>query len=487
MEEVKLLTIELHQFFFCLTLLGFGACLFHDLGTISRNKTRKKMVEMALILSGITIGSFFYLLSFWGIEGVFMAISFAGLIGLSVYRPKYAVGLFVYILLSRPWETYDNQMMSSMPRDISYLVMLSLVGHKLLNRQFYFRFNFGTFFFILFALWMFLSAFFASHQADALSMYNEIFTKGVILFILIQNGIERASDILPTKIALVSAILEKSVISFFKTYLQDKGTLGDAQERLVSVGILENSNDIAAIFILAIPFTAYFILNSKLRPLNYIAAVIAVAGMGALIMGAQSRGAVLGLAGLIGTFFFTKLKSRKSIILVLLMTFLGGILVMGKLSRSSSDLEGSTGNRVIYWKAGINMGIRNPLFGVGFWGFHEHFSEYAIDGETGSEAGHREVHSAWLQVLSEGGVIAFALYLSLWGYGLYCGFMIRKKSPEYLISLVGYGITITFLSHAYLLYGPILLALTITQHHMLKQPEPKALPKRMPSFDRLLA
>ena len=487
MEEVKLLTIDLHQFFFCLTLLGFGFCLFNDLGTISRNKDKKKIVEMSLILGGITLGSFLYLMSFWGIEGIFMALSFAGFIGLSIYRPKYAVGLFVYILLSRPWETFDNDMMSSMPRDISYLVMLSLVGHKILNRQFYFRFNIGTFLFILFAIWMFFSAFFASHQADALSMYNEIFTKGVILFILIQNGIESTEDILPTKLALVSAILEKSVISFYKTYLQDTGSLGEASERLVSVGILENSNDIAAIFILAIPFTAYFILNSKLRPFNYIVAIVAVISMGILIMGAQSRGAVLGLAGLIGAFFFTRLKSKKSIALVMMLSLLGGVLVMGKLSRSSSDLEGSTGNRIIYWKAGINMGLRNPLFGVGFWGFQDHFSSYALDGETGSEAGHREVHSAWLQVLSEGGVIAFALYLGLWGYALFCSFMIRSKNPEYLISLVGYGITITFLSHAYLLYAPILLALTITQYHMGKQPEKLPLRARMAGYWKLAA
>jgi O-antigen ligase len=487
MEEVKLLSIDLHQFFFCLTLLGFGACLFNDLGSISRNKDRKKIIEMTMILGGITVGSFLYLLSFWGMESIFMAISFAGLIGLSVYRPKYAVGFFVYILLSRPWETFDNQMMSSMPRDISYLIMLSLVGHKILNRQFYFRFNLGTFLFLIFAVWMFLSAVLADHQIDALSMYNEIFTKGVILFILIQNGIEKTDDILPTKIALVFSILEKSVISFYKSYLQDTGTLGEATERLVSVGILENSNDIAAIFILAIPFTAYFILNSKIKPFNYILAISSVVGMCVLVMGAQSRGAVLGLAGLLGTFFFTRLRSKKSIVFVMLLTLLGGILVMGKLSRSSSDLEGSTGNRIIFWKAGINMGVRNPLFGVGFWGFSRNFSSYALDGELGSEGHNREVHSSWIQILSEGGVIAFALYLCLWGYGLYCGFMIRRKSPEFLISLVGYGITITFLSHAYLIYAPILLALTITQYQMLKQPIQEPPRKRMPGFWRLVA
>ncbi|MBK27036.1 MAG: hypothetical protein CME70_23735 [Halobacteriovorax sp.] len=466
MEELKLLTIELHQLFFALTLLGFGFCLFSDLSDISKNKDQHKRGEMAIILGGIALGTFVYLLSFWGMEGVFLALSFSFFVALSVYRPKYAVGFFVYLLLSRPWETFDNQMMSSMPRDISYLVMASLVGHKILNRQFYFRFNAGTFLFLLFAVWMFLSAFFASHQVDALTMYNEIFVKGVILFILIQNGIEKSSDILPAKLALVSAILEKCIISFYKTYLQDMGTLAEENARLVSVGILENSNDIAAIFILAIPFTAYFILNSKLRPFNYIFALGAVIGMTILVFGAQSRGAVLGLAGLFGAFFFTRLRSTRSIALVMALSLLGGVLVMGKLSRSSSDLEGSTGNRIIYWKAGINMGIRNPIFGVGYWGFHEHFSSYALDGETGSEEGHREVHSAWLQVLSEGGIPPFIFYLCLWAYGLYCGFRIRRKNPEYLISLVGYGITITFLSHAYLLYAPILLALTITQYQM---------------------
>jgi hypothetical protein len=113
-----------------------------------------------------------------GDTGLFYAIEFALMVGLAIINPKFAVGFFVYLLLSRPWETYDNQMMSSMPRDISYLAILSIVGHKILKKEFFVRINLGTILLLAFAAWMFLSGFFSNHQDLAMRKYIEVFSKG---------------------------------------------------------------------------------------------------------------------------------------------------------------------------------------------------------------------------------------------------------------------------------------------------------------------
>ena len=40
-------------------------------------------------------------------------------------------------------------------------------------------------------------------------------------------------------------------------------------------------------------------------------------------------------------------------------------------------------------------------------------------------------------------------------------------STEYFLGIAGYGMAITFLSHTYLLYPYILLALVITHYHII--------------------
>src|SRR5690606_28548319 len=113
----------------------------------------------------------------WGSEGIFFALEFSLLITISIIRPKYAVAFLVYLLLSRPWESFSDPMMSSMPREISILAMLSVIGHKILNRDFYFKFNLGTIFILIFSIWMFLGAVFSHHIDAAIIEYVEVFSK----------------------------------------------------------------------------------------------------------------------------------------------------------------------------------------------------------------------------------------------------------------------------------------------------------------------
>ena len=80
-------------------------------------------------------------------------------------------------------------------------------------------------------------------------------------------------------------------------------------------------------------------------------------------------------------------------------------------------------------------------------------------------------HSSWVQVLAETGFVGLFLFLGLWIYALKRSFEIRRVEPEYFMSLVGYGITITFLSHAYLLFPYILCALAITQSSLKNDEE----------------
>tara|TARA_B100001971_G_scaffold215185_1_gene259373 strand:+ start:42499 stop:43968 length:1470 start_codon:yes stop_codon:yes gene_type:complete len=465
MNELNDFIIEIQQVFLGLLTLAFSFFIFLDLDTIKEKLPRSTRVFIGLIFITSVLGLSYNFIESLGQEGIIYGLELALLITMSLMGPKFAVSLFIYLLLSRPWEVFDHQLMQSMPRDIFYLTALVLIGYKIIKKEFFFRFNLGSALLILFASWVFLSAFFSPNQANSIYNFFEVFSKGVIVFLLIQNGFEHGSDLRIAKLTVVLAIIEKSIISFYQSYLQAQSSHGVVEEyqRLESVGILSNSNDIAAIFILAIPFCLLFILKTKLKPFSWIITIVAGLLMSYLVWKSQSRGAMLALMATGASYFFLQVKSKKHVLMIITLALIAAFGSFALMKRGSADLEGSTSNRVIFWKAGANMAVRNPVFGVGFWGFNDNFASYAIDGNTGSEGTHMTAHSSWVQIMAENGFMALFLFLGLWLYSMSKAYTIRKNEPEYFMSLVGYGVTITFLSHAYLLFPYILCSLAITQ------------------------
>ena len=467
MLEFNDLILNSHQFFFALVICAFSFFLVLDLPELKEQATVESRKFIVFILGALTLGVFILLINAWETAGMFLALEFSLLVMFSLVHPKYAVSFLVYLLLSRPWESYDNQMMASMPREVSYLAIISLVSHKLFKKQYYFRFNLGTVLLLAFSVWVFLSGFFSAHADEAMYQFTEIFMKGVILFIMIQNGIEKPNDMLPVKTVFVLAILEKCFVSFYKSNVMELPTiLEGANERLESVGILSNSNDIAAIFVLAIPFTVFFILKSGLKPFNWLVSLVVSLAMTVLVWQSQSRGALLGIFAIFGAYALIKIKSKKLMALAIVFGLVGTMGAFKMMNRDAEDVEGSTNNRILFWKAGLNMAIKNPIFGVGFWGFPRNLPAYAPDGNVGSEKEHMTAHSSWVLALGEGGFTALFLFASLWIYGAFAAWKIRIEQPEYLLGIAGYGMSITFLSHTYLLYPYILLALVITHYHI---------------------
>ena len=468
MLEFNHLVFNSSQFFFGLVICAFSFFLVMDLPEIKKTSSIESRKLVAFFLFVLAAGVFIVLLNEWETRGLFLAIEFSLLVVFSFIHPKYAVSFLVYLLLSRPWESYDNQMMASMPRDVSYLAILSLAAHKIIKKQYYFRFNLGTVLLLAFSVWIFMSGFFSNHADEAIYQYTEIFMKGVILFILIQNGIERSQDMLPVKAVLVLAILEKCFVSFYMTYLMEVPTIvEDASERLESVGILSNSNDIAAIFVLAIPFTIFFIIKSGIKPFNWLVSTLALIAMVILVWKSQSRGALLGIFAIFGAYTLIRITNKKLLGLVIALGIVGTLGAFKMMNREAEDVEGSTNNRILFWKAGLNMAVRNPIFGVGFWGFPRNLPAYAPDGNVGSEKEHMTAHSSWVLALGEGGFMALFLFAGLWIYAAFAAWKIRVAEPEYFLGIAGYGMAITFLSHTYLLYPYILLALVITHYHII--------------------
>lgn len=471
-SALQLFIMNSHQVFFGLLATLYAGMALYDVASMKESSTLDKRRFMAPILivmfAGLAIN--------FGVdldrEGLFFAIEFALFAVLGLVHPKYSVGFFVFLLLTRPWESFDSSLMESMPRDFFYVAILSLISYKVSKKDYSINFNLGAALCGFFAIWVFFSAFKSPFFSEALNSYVEVFMKGVIIFFLVQNSFDDAKDLLAVKAALVLSILEMGLISFNNTMAKGAGTIaGDEFQRLEAIGILSNSNDIAAILVLALPFCFFFFLRKNIRGVLWPLSILSFSLIGFLVWASQSRGALLALFISISAYFVTKINSKKIMALILIAGALGAVGTFSLLKRKGADLDGSTNNRIIYWMAGANMAARNPLFGVGFWGFNKNFSTYAVGGDTGTEGKEMTAHSAWVQVMAETGYIGFFAFVALWGYAAYRSWLVRKSDPEYFTSIMGYGAAITFLSHAYQLYPYILLSLAISRSFLPEREE----------------
>ena len=448
----------LHQFIISTLCLFFMYFAWRDQAAGTYDKLNRVSAKVIVpLLVGIFLGLYLLLLQEWISGGVVLPLVFALLITLSIYDPKYAVSFFIFLLISRPWEIMKDQMMSGMPRDIFILCFLSFLGHKIVRKRFYFQWNMASAMVLFFAIWTFFSIIPSGQVVGALIDYNEIFIKGIIVYFLIVNVVDKKEFILPIQSALVLGITEKALMSFYNTIVL--GIVSDG-DRMTGIGILENSNDIAAIMILVIPFTLAFLKEVRPHFLKYLLGCLVFGFYFFLIWQSRSRGAILGVGALAVGWFWLKAQNKKTATIIVVVGMALCLSALSLIKRDAADVESSTSNRKIYWGAALNMGVRHPVFGVGYNGFPLNLLTYT-NGHVGTEGKHKTAHSTWLLAFAETGLIGFTFYMGIWIFSLRSAWAMREAHPEFLLGILSYGTAITFLSHTYMLYPYILLGLTV--------------------------
>ena len=87
--------------------------------------------------------------------------------------------------------------------------------------------------------------------------------------------------------------------------------------------------------------------------------------------------------------------------------------------------ETSALSRLHFWRVAVDMAVDRPL-GVGLGNFEASYDRY--DRSGGKFGSRRAVHSSHFEVLAETGFGGAAVYAALFGYALFIGFRIRKRS-----------------------------------------------------------
>jgi O-antigen ligase len=226
-------------------------------------------------------------------------------------------------------------------------------------------------------------------------------------------------------------------------YVMAKGSsLATTEYRIRGLGMLHDPNTYAQFVLLILPLL-FVAKNDTGLGKGWLAALPTSALFLVAVYFTGSRGAVLGLAALIGLFLVRRLKAAGAVI----TTVLGGLALLGVNAYKSRTISLQGGmDRLAIWSDGMAYFKSSPIWGIGPRGFMDRFGMTA--------------HNSFLLVAAELGMIGYFLWISMSVVTLIqlsrIPQIVGKSNPEVArwalalrISLGGYLFTSYFLSRAY--------------------------------------
>lgn len=420
-------------------------------GTYSRNP-RAQIIALSIVFVLLSVGLGFLLYSVSPLLGVALAAGFT----LSLIHPVNALCFFVHMLFLRPWEILTDQpLLLALPRLLAAVCFVSWLLYRGKGGKPTALTTRALILFLAYSAWLFLTTFRVPDIAAAqLDWFNTYF-KSAIVFLMCLFLIEDEQSVLAMKRTLVLSTFALVVLGFYQyVFMPRDAAFGG---RLHSIGMLGDSNDLAAGIVIVLPL----MLSPAFSPLaNVVRRMggILIAGISLLaIWYTQSRGALLAFLTQVLA-FGTLFKERgRGLRLLGIAAFLGlgYVLAIQVSSRSAEEMEASQESRLIYWKAAVNMTVHHPIWGVGFGQYPANYETYASTVKY--EWGQRTAHSTWLLAFAESGFVGGFLFIAFFATVFRIAWIHRLETPDQFYALAGYGVAISFLSHTYMLY-PYLLA-----------------------------
>ncbi|MBU1043917.1 MAG: O-antigen ligase family protein [Candidatus Omnitrophica bacterium] len=285
------------------------------------------------------------------------------------------------------------------------------------------------------------------------------FAPNVIMFFLFVNILvtERKIKITIWLIIILTVILAVEGIQQHHSGLGWAGQMPivdteSGETRIRWIGIFNDPNDLALIFVVSAGFLVSFIFG-----LNNLLVKILSCGMlfliGQALFYTNSRGGFLAMAATITFFLLMKMKNKVFAIIVGVSIALSGILLGPSRMSQVSASEASAYGRIEAWYQGFQMLKSAPIFGVGEGMFTEHHF--------------RAAHNSYISVAAELGMLGIFIWVSLI-YSCFKGLVLvsRKSSKDkpYMLGLeaglFGFLSASFFLSRSFIAVLYILLALS---------------------------
>lgn len=186
----------------------------------------------------------------------------------------------------------------------------------------------------------------------------------------------------------------------------------DGPQSITGAGIYYDQNYFALLFVTGAPFL-YFLSKQPKKKIVVITAVLIILLSWNAIFLTASRGALVALLAMIGSFV---VRSKKKYVGFAVVAVLGlaywhdGGSIMKKRATTITDysVSQSAEDRLDAWRAAIRMMEAHPFVGVGFASFGQAYPTY-------SKTHPRVAHDTFFQIGGECGILAGLLYLILMG------------------------------------------------------------------------
>jgi O-antigen ligase len=342
---------------------------------------------------------------------------------------------------------------------------------------------------IAFTVWMVLILPFSTWKGGSFLMLKESWSRSILSFLLVAGLTVSLDNCRRLMIALMLGSTVGGLIALVKNF-RPGGRLA------LPTGLFANSNDMAQVMLLALPFAALLWGKGMLKSLG---AVMAAFILLFTILGSGSRSALLSV-GVIAFFVFLRASAVQRLLIVAAL-FVGVVLTAAIIpratlmryatifggtdavqvaeseeeaaimSRNASAVESSESRKKLFFRS-IELTIRNPLLGVGPGVFQ--IAATDLSHEKGERAMWLESHNTYTQVSSETGIPGALLYI---GVVVSCFLSILKlekaavKAPrqkEFLLlsrvmlfALTGFAVTSFFSSVAYKFMFPTVLGMAV--------------------------
>lgn len=317
--------------------------------------------------------------------------------------------------------------------------------------------------------WMLVTTFFALNPDSAWAQWDKVWKIMLLTFIaiLLVNSRERLDAFAWIIVISLGSYGVKGGIFTLTTGggLHVQGPAGT---------FIEGNNEIGLALIMTVPLMRYIQLTSDNRLVRL--GMLGSIGLTFMaILGTQSRGALLGLAAMIG-YLTLKSRNRARLLAVLILLVPAGLMFMpdsyfNRMETIETYQEDRSAlGRINAWWTAWYIAQDRPLVGGGFEAFSGWvYAKYAPDPTM-----RHDVHSIYFEALGEHGFVGLGLFLGIGAVSLTQLARIRRLAalrPELgwmrdlasmlQVSLIGYAVSGAFLGLAYFDYYYTLVAMTI--------------------------
>jgi putative inorganic carbon (HCO3(-)) transporter len=334
---------------------------------------------------------------------------------------------------------------------------------------------------LLYTGWLILNVPFAVWRGGAfevLLVWTHSFICFVVIASLISNFSQLRKSLFIILLAIVAIILAGLVL----------GNYVDGRFGILK-GTLQNANELAIHLLLILPFSLFFLADSRSSVLTRILGALSALAILGMALSTGSRTGLLMMAAF-GLAMFAAASLANKVKILIAGTMIA-VLALGLLpadvrlrytalftdkvvESDSSDVltsaAASAALRELLFEYSLRMALEHPIFGVGMGNFS---SSAQVESEKEHESTQwKQPHNVYTQLAAETGIVGLLLYLAILLITVRICWRVRKAtrgkpalSSQHLmagcliLTLLAYTVSNIFATNAYSFYLPVFAAL----------------------------